>query len=373
LSRSIRVLLIEPSEQHLEFLYSQIIMLLCSGCTVSAGLCRKSFETDLISSIKNRVKFIIRNEKEPVLIFLLRLQIHAILSSTDLIIFNSLEKLFHKLLYLCFFWFTPVAEIIHKRHNVMEKSGMIDRLIELKMVNIGYYRKLSTDEMMNYRISKKVNFFYPIHTRNFLRNRSVDRGRFGNRDLINIGFIGDNVITTEDYLELIERISLLDVKYRNKIGSFYFFKVNKKNSEIISEKMAEKRLSGNVTIINQCNCYEEFYRMVENLHFIVPFVKITPCGSILRDQTGLNRALSMALIVKRPLILSDNFQLEMTLQPIAVFYPDESIESGITAALEMQPEKYNKICFNFSNLDEASEEMQVLLYRKMLRSSLKRC
>jgi len=372
LSRSIRVLLIEPSGMHLEFLYSQIIMLLSSGCMVSTGLCRKSFETDLISSIKDRTKFIVRNDKEPVLIFLLRLQIHAIYSSTDLIIFNSIEKFFHKLIYLCFFWFTPVAGIMHKRLEVIEKSELIDRLIEKKMVNICYYRKLNADDSMNHQISKKANLFYPIHTRNFLRSRSIHLGMSANKELVNIGIVDNDLIAVEDYLEFIERISLLDAAYRNKIGEISIFKVNNKNSEIISDKMAENKVSGNVTVINRCICYEEIYRMAGKLHFVMPFVKSGGRGQFFGDQTGFNAAISMALVVKKPLILPDNFQLEMSLQPVAVFYPDEFMESGIIEALEMQPEKYNKICLNFGNLDESSEEMQLLLYRKMLRSSLKR-
>lgn len=370
MGRPVHVLLIEPSGQHLEFLYSQIIMLLRSGCTVSVGICSQAFETDLMSSFQKRVKFIIRKKKEPFISFLFRLQIYVHVHSAALIIFNSIEKRLHKLFSLFFFWFTPVAKITYNRCAEAGKSGIIDNLIKLKMFNTIYVSKLNSANAVTFGRPKKVNYFYPVHAREFLRTKNIDYKNIDHHGLINIGFIGDNGFTTGDYLELIEWISLLDPVYRNRIGVFVISKLDENNTKIVSDKMAEKRLSGRVLSISQCNSYEEFYRISSKLNFLMPVVKRTRYGSIFTDLSGLNLAISIALTIHKPLVLSDNFHLEMSLQPIAVFYSDESLRDGFITALEMKADNYNKICSHFKNIDEASEEMQLLLYRKMLRSVL---
>jgi hypothetical protein len=194
--------------------------------------------------------------------------------------------------------------------------------------------------------------------------------RFEKHGTIRIGFVGDDDFTGEDYPALIDKISSLDDTYRNRLEINIIGKFSCDDSMVIFEKIKEKKLSGKVLYVNQRRSFEEFYRMVGELHFLMPVVRASKYGSILSDLSGLSRTISIALIARKPLVLSDNFKLEMSLQSIAVFYPDESMEKGIMAAIDMRPDKYYKICSNFSNLDEASEEMQLMMFRKMLRSVL---
>lgn len=362
------IILIEPKLQHLEVLYPQILFLLESDYSVTVATCEKARNVDILKSLKKKVTFIVRKKNEPLFLFLFRIS----RKKYDLTIFNTLEGSTVQYSYLLFFRKLQVVRVVHNLPPDQPKyllSSKIQSRVE-KSVNGSVFLNKQLADLSKISPDSNSGCFYPVFFDDFLKSRNIKPENSGCTSVLKLGVQGNVEELRRNYTGLIKSVSRLPEKQKQKIQVHIIGNSSNQFGSFLKDNVEKNGLSEIFHFYDEYLSFENFFRILSNMHFLLPLIdKTLPIFSRYEGKK-ITSTTSMALAVKKPLLVSSDLPVEKNITPIALFYPGPNLETGIMDALRLTDTEYAKLVSNIDNLDEISFRCQHDSYMKIIKKAI---